>query len=81
MVQRQIERWLYHNTRRRFTGKTNMGAMRSVLLNRVFRFTKQRPAAPAPQAGLGPGRDSESHAHSTSASTLIENENENENKS
>jgi len=41
MVQRQIKRWLYHDARRRFTGKTNMGVMRSVLLNWAFGFTKQ----------------------------------------
>jgi len=79
MVQCQIERWLYHNVRRRFTGKTNMGVMRSVLLNQAFGFTKQQPATPAPQAGLGSRWDSKSHAHL--ASTSIKNKNKNENKS
>ena len=76
MVQRQIKRWPYHDVRRQFTGKVNMGIMRSILLNQAFGFTKQRPATLAPRAGLGPGQDSESHTHSTS----IENKNKNKNK-
>ena len=75
MVQRQAERWPYRDGRRRFTSKTTMGVMRSVLLNRAFGFTKQgrRQDVPAPQAEQGLGRDSHSNEP--------ENENENENDS
>ncbi|KAI9453825.1 hypothetical protein HD554DRAFT_2179257 [Boletus coccyginus] len=79
MVQRQIERWSYHNAKRQFMGKMNMGIMRSVLLNRAFGFTKQRQAVPAPRMGQGPGQDSESHPHLTltPTSTLTGNGNRN----
>ncbi|KAF8421338.1 hypothetical protein L210DRAFT_856872, partial [Boletus edulis BED1] len=41
MVQRQVERWPYHDGKRRFTSKTNMDRMRAVLLNCTFGFTKE----------------------------------------
>ncbi|KAI9574184.1 hypothetical protein HD554DRAFT_2034360 [Boletus coccyginus] len=79
MVQRQIKRWLYHNTKRQFMGKTNMGIMRSVLLNKAFEFTKQQLAIPAPRMGQGSGQDSESHPHLTPTSTSTGNRNRNGN--
>ncbi|KAF8129502.1 hypothetical protein EV363DRAFT_1584558 [Boletus edulis] len=52
MVQRQVERWPYHDGKRRFTSKTNMDRMRAVLLNCTFGFTKEvevvRPLSPSP---------------------------------
>ena len=52
MVQRQSEKWPYHDGKRQFTSKTNMDRMHSVLLNRTFGFTKEvavvRPLSPSP---------------------------------
>ena len=52
MVQRQPEKWPYHNSKHRFTSKMNMDRMHSVLLNRTFGFTKEvavvRPLSPSP---------------------------------
>lgn len=41
MVQCQVEWWPYHDARRQFMSKMNMGIMRAVLLNSAFGFTKQ----------------------------------------
>jgi hypothetical protein len=43
MVQRQQEKWPFKEGRKRFTSKTNMRQMRSILLNPAYGFTKQVP--------------------------------------
>ena len=52
MIQRQGERWPYHDGKRRFTSKMNMDQMRRVLLNCACGFTKEmevvRPLSPPP---------------------------------
>ncbi|KIJ58455.1 hypothetical protein HYDPIDRAFT_34159 [Hydnomerulius pinastri MD-312] len=48
MVQRQIDRWPYHEGKKKFTSKTNMTQMRNVLLNPTFGFTKQTDATAPP---------------------------------
>ncbi|KAH0829060.1 hypothetical protein J3R83DRAFT_2517 [Lanmaoa asiatica] len=63
MVQRQIDRWPYHDGRRRFTSKTNMGVMRGVLLNRAFGFTKQRRDVPGPVPAAEHGQDEHEDLH------------------
>lgn len=59
MVERQAEKWPYHDGRRRFTMKTNMDRMRAVLLNRALGFTKEvevvRPLSPTPGTPSEPG--------------------------
>jgi hypothetical protein len=46
MVQRQQEKWPFKEGGKRFTSKTNMRRMRSILLNPAHGFTKQVPATP-----------------------------------
>ena len=41
MVERQAEKWPYHDGQRQFTTKMNMDRMRAVLLNRALGFTKE----------------------------------------
>ena len=41
IVQRQSEKWPYHDRNRRFTTKTNANRMRSMLFNRTFGFTSE----------------------------------------
>ena len=59
MVERQAEKWPYHDGRRRFTMKTNMDRMRAVLLNRALGFTKEvevvQPLSPTPGTPSEPG--------------------------
>ena len=60
MVQRQVEKWPYHDSKRRFTMKTTVDQMCGVLLNRVFGFTREVkvmiplpvPGTPGPPDGL-----------------------------
>ncbi|KAH0832251.1 hypothetical protein J3R83DRAFT_13226 [Lanmaoa asiatica] len=63
MVQRQINRWPYHDGRRRFTSKTNMGVMRGVLLNWAFGFTKQWWDVPGPVPAAEHGQDEHEDLH------------------
>ena len=41
IVQRQSEKWPYHDRKRRFTTKTSVNRMRSMLLNRTFGFMSE----------------------------------------
>ena len=69
MIQQQADKWFYHDSKRRFTLKTNMDRMRSVLLNCTLSFTEAKvvlpfsppgtPSQPGPQRGL----DTESEIH------------------
>ena len=60
MVQRQVEKWPYHDSKHQFTMKTTMDRMRSVLLNRAFGFMREVnvmrplsiPGTPGPSDGL-----------------------------
>ena len=60
MVQRQVEKWPYHDSKCRFTMKTTMDRMCGVLLNRVFGFMREVkvmiplpvPGTPGPPDGL-----------------------------
>ena len=57
MVQRQVEKWPYHDSKRQFTMKTNVDCMRNMLLNRTFRFTKEVTVV-RPLSGPGTPRPS-----------------------
>ena len=47
MVQRQQDKWPFKEGRKRFTSKTNMHQIRSILLNPAHGFTKQVPGRAA----------------------------------